>query len=237
MILTVNENTFNFVRIDGYAQDHMMEFRFRRLKSIGDLHIPIDLTGIEFNGAFKVTFKDASVRTFSNGDSINIHVEVPYKDMVWEFINTPININTRLTETENQPVEFEQFFNREDIPCICYFRELEIPSRYNNVNYTPVYTDVKNSIEIEMSDNEFEINLANYDLTDVAEIIIVHMHTSSIIVHNLPAEFVESDKFDQELSINFRAKLKAKERLQFRGIGLVGDDPCVTKYVRKDLVK
>lgn len=237
MILTVNENTFNFVRIDGYAENQMMQFRFRRLKLMGDLHVPIDLTGIEFEGAFKVTFKDASVRTFSNGDSINIHVEVPYKDMFWEFINTPININTRLTETENQPVEFEQFFNRENIPCIVSTPELAVVSRYNNVEYTPTFVVSKKSIEIEMNNNEFEIDLSNYDLTDVAEIILVHMHTISITVHNLPAEFVESDKFDQELSINFRARLKAKERLQFRGVGLVGDDPCITKYVRKDLVK
>lgn len=157
--------------------------------------------------------------------------------MVWEFINTPININTRLTETENQPAEFEQFFNRRDIPCLTYFKELEVNSRFNGVIYNPTFANIEHSIEIELYNGELEVDLANYDLTDVAEIIIVHMHTSSITVHNLPVEFVESDKFDQELSINFRNKYKDKDRIQFHRIGLVGDDPCITKYVKRDLVK
>lgn len=238
MILTVNENTFNFVRIDGYAENQMMQFRFRRLKSMGDLHIPLDLTGIEFNGAFRVIFENASVNTFSNGDSINIHINVPYDGMIWEFINTPTNINTRLSETVNQPVEFEKFFNREDIPCITYREELSnIINKYNNVEYIPKYVVGKNSVEIELNNNEFEVDLSKYDLSTIDEIIIVHMHTTNLTIHNLPDGFIESDKFDQELSINFRVKLKDKDRIQFKNIGLIGDDPCITKFIRNDEVK
>lgn len=238
MILTVNENTFNFVRIDGYSEEQMMQFRFRRLKSMGDLHVPLDLTGIEFEGAFRVVFKNASVNTFSNGDSINIHINVPYSGMIWEFINTPTNINTRLSETVNQPVEFERFFNRGEIPCITYREELSnIINRYNSVEYTPKYMISRNSVEIEVNESEFEIDLSKYDLSAVDEIIIVHMHTSNLAIHNLPSDFIESDEYDQELSINFRVKLKDKDRLQFKKIGLIGDDPCITKFIRASEVR
>lgn len=234
MILTIFENTFDFIRIDGGSSDQMTRFRFRRLKIDGYVNDLDKLTGIECINGFKVEFSKYDWYISTNGESFTISIEVPYNELNFIYVNCNY-INTRLQNTSGHPIIFNDFLNREDIPCLAFTHEACIESSFNGVIYIPEYKETRKSVEIELKSDEYHVDLSKYNLIDVDEVILVHTHTTQITIQGLPDDFIESDKYDQELCINFRNKIKDKERIQFR-VGLVGDDPCITKYVRKDLI-
>lgn len=234
MILTCNKDTFNFVRIDGGSEEQMMRFRMRRLKFDGYVNDLDKLTGIEFTNSFKVTFDKYEWYISTMGESFMVVIEVPYNNLNFEYINCT-HIDTRLNETDDHPIIFERFLNRDDIDCVTGSEIYHILSHFNNVEYMPELINGRKSIEVELNDSEFTADLSNKDLSNVDEIIIVHMHTTKIDILGIPESFVESDKFDQGLAIGLRNKIKDKERIQFT-VGVMGDDPCITKFIRKELV-
>lgn len=232
MLLLVEENTFDFIRIDGSSDNQIMKFRFRRLKKDGYVNDLDKLTGIECINSFKVAFSkyDWYISTF--GESFMITIDVPYSELIFEYVNCN-HINTRLSETKGHPSVFNQFINNPNVECLTYDQDLAKSLKFNDINYIPTYKKTREALEIELEDTEFSVDLNQYDLSDIGEIIIVHMHTTQLNVIGLPERFIESDKYDQELAFSLRNTLRGSERVQFR-VGLVGDDPCITKYVSKE---
>lgn len=230
MILIVKENTFDFIRIDGGVNDQIMRFRFRRLKSDGYVNDLDKITGIECVGSFKVNFDKYEWYINSIGESFMIVLEVPYSSLAFEYIDCDY-ISTRLGRTDGQPVIFNQFINNTNVKCVTFNKDMVKPLYFNNIEYTPELGEIRNDIEIEVDGDV--VDLTKYDLSVVDQIILVHMHTTNISIIGLPDSFIESDKYDMELAISLRNNLNDKDRIQFR-VGLTGDDPCITKFVRLD---